>query len=570
MARKCSLVLVILFIAAMLAPAVSAAAGAELVSTTAMVNSDGSCHISMAVTLVADGSNENLYFPLPAGASGIRVNGSRVLASKSDETLQVNLKKYVKNVTGEVSVNIQYELYGLVRETEIGTLELQLPLLSGFAYPIEQLDFTVTLPGTAEQLPAFTSGYHQSSIEQYLTCAMEGNTLTGSSLKAMNDHETLMMSLPVSEEVFNRVIVGTQSTLAARIGMAVSAALALLYWLLWLRTLPLGRQGNALPEGFSAGQLGSVVGGSGMQLSLAVLSWAELGYILIEPDRRGRVLLRKRMDMGNERSDFEQRCFGMLFGTRQSVDTTGTRFARLQKELEARPGGVRELLRKGSGNTLLFRILACGIGLFGGGGIGALLGAGAALQWLLIGLLAALGAVSAWQSLPWTDGGLFRNRLPGLYALVWSGVWLLLALAAGDIALGIWMVAGLLIAGILYGWGGRRTEAGKQLRAETLGLRRYLTGSDPEDLRRVLQADPNYFFRMAPYALALGVGRRFANAAGSFRPEGCSYLAGYTGTAMPAQKWIRLLEKTVADMERRSRRLGFERLLQLLERLTRP
>ena len=165
MVRKFSILLVILFIAAMLALPVSAAAGAELVSTTAMVNSDGSCHVSMAVTLVGDGSNENVYFPLPAGASGIRVNGSRVLASKSGDALQVNLKKYVKNVTGEVSVNIQYDLYGLVTETQIGTLELQLPLLSGFGYPIEALEFTVTLPGMAEQLPAFTSGYHQSSIE---------------------------------------------------------------------------------------------------------------------------------------------------------------------------------------------------------------------------------------------------------------------------------------------------------------------------------------------------------------------------------------------------------------------
>jgi len=570
MARKCSFVLAILFIAAMLALPASAAAGAELVSTTAMVNSDGSCHISMAVTLVGDGSNENVYFPLPAGASGIRVNGSRILASKSEDALQVNLRKYVKNVTGSVSVNIQYDLYGLVTETGIGTLELQLPLLSGFAYPIEALEFTVTLPGNAEQLPAFTSGYHQSSIEQYLTCSVDGNTITGSSLKAMNDHETLVMTLPVSETVFSRVIVGTQSTTAARIGMAVCAGLAILYWLLMLRTFPTREKCSELPEGFSAGQMGSLVGGSGMQLSLAVLTWAELGYILIEPDRRGRVLLRKRMDMGNERSDFEQRCFQMLFGTRQSVDTTGTRFARLQKELEGRPGGVRELLHKHSGNSLVFRVLSCGIGLFGGAGLGALLGAGAALQWLLIGLLAILGAIAAWNILLWTDGGLFRNKLYLLNTLVWVALWLILALAAGDGALGLWMLGGLLLAGILYGWGGRRTDTGRQLRAEALGLRRYLTGSDREDLRRVMENDPNYFFHMAPYAIALGVGNRFARAVGKFRPEGCTYLSGYAGVSMTPQRWIELLTKTVTDMERRSRRLGYEKLLALLNRLTKP
>ena len=570
MARKLSLFLAALFLTAMLALPVFGAVGAEQVSTTAMVSSDGSCHVNMALTLISDGGKEDLYFPLPTGASGIRVNGARVLASKSGDVLQINLKKYVKNVTGTVSVNIQYDLYGLVKETEHGFLQLELPLLSGFSQAIESLEFTVSLPGPVEQLPGFTSGYHQASIEQYLTCSAEGNTITGSSLKALNDHETLLMTMPVSEAYFSRVIVGTQSTEFAEIAMAVCASLALAYWLLALRTLPTFKRAVQLPEGFCAGQLGSLVGGGGMELSLAVLSWAELGYILIEPDRRGRVLLRKRMDMGNERSEFEQRCFQKLFGTRQSVDTTGSRFASLQVELAKRPGGVRELLHKRTGNSLVFRVLSTGIGLFAGAGIGALLGAGAALQWLLIGLMGILGAVTGWDLLSWTDNGLFRDKLRLLRSGIWCVLWIILSVASGGISLGLWMLGGLLLCGILYGFGGRRTELGRQLRAETLGLRWYLMGFDREDLRRVMEEDPNYFFRMAPYAIALGVGKQFAKAVGKFRPEGCSYLSGYEGAALSPEAWNQLMTKTLDDMERRSRRLGLEKFIALLNRITKP
>lgn len=570
MARKCIIILtVVLLIMAFALPA-SAATGASGVNATAMVSTDGSCHVNMAVTLLADGENDNLYFPVPAGASGIRVNGSRVMASKEGDALQVNLKRYVKGVNGEVSVNIQYDLYGLVTETDIGTLQLELPLLAGFAYPIDSMTFNITLPGAVEQLPAFTSGYHQSSIEQYLTCAVDGNTITGSSLKALNDHETLTMTVPVSEDVFSRVIVGTQSTTVTRIGMAVCAGLAVLYWILMLRTFPVWKRCSELPEGFCAGQLGSVVGSGGMQLSLAVLTWAQLGYILIEPDRRGHVFLRKRMDMGNERSEFEQKCFYKLFGTRQSVDTGSSRYANLQVSLEAKPGGMRELLHKHSGNTLVFRILACGIGLFGGGGMGALLGAGAALQWLLIGMLAILGAVSAWHILPWTDSGLFRDKSRLLTAGIFCAVWIVLALAAGDIGLGLWMLFGLLASGVLFGWGGRRTEVGRELRSEVLGLRRYLMGRDSDSLRRVMDADPDYYFRMAPCAIALGVGKVFAKAVSKYKPEGCSYLAGYTEASMKPEKWNALLEQTVFDMERRSRRLGTEKVLAFLNKLTKP
>lgn len=568
--RKATAFLAALFLLFAITATATAATSISSAGATANVSSDGSCMVSLSLTLHMDEPITKLYFPIPAGASGVRVNGSRVITSKDGDALRVNLSRYVKNVTGDVSVNLQYDLYGLVHETEIGTLELQLPLLSGFDHAVESLQFSVTLPGEVGALPAFTSGYHQSSIEQHLTYTVEGSTITGSSIKAMKDHETLTMTIPVDESVFGRVVVGTQSVLTAEIGMAVCAGLALIYWLLALRAFPLRKRCGEPPEGFNAGQLGCIVGSGGIDLTMMALTWAQLGYVLIQPDKRGKVLLHKRMDMGNERSDYEQRCFQKLFGNRQMVDATGSRYAELRIALAAKPAGMQELLHRRSGNPMVFRVLACGIGLFGGGGIGSLLGSGAALQWLLTFLMAALGAICAWYVLPWTDSGLFRRKRLLFTGLAVCVIWILLSLAAGNIAVGLWMAAGLLIAGVLFGWSGRRTEIGRHIRSQILGLRHYLRGGNKEQLRHACSVDPDYYFRMAPYAIGLGAGSAFANAVGREKLERCPYLTTGMDGHLNAAQWNAVLEKTVKAMDARSENLRFEKLIRLINSIIKP
>ena len=323
--RKISVFLVFVLLLSMIVGTVYAVEAPSM-NANATVSADGSCQVFMTLTIHLDSPVQKMAFPIPDGATGIRVNGNRATTDKDSDVVWVDLSKYVRDVVGDVSLTLQYELYGLVKETEIGTLQLELPLLSGFEYPISNMQFAVTLPGAVDSLPAFSSGYHQTSIEQHLTYEVNGTTISGSSLKAMKDHETLVMTLTVDEKLFPRVVVDTQSTLTAQIGIGVCAALALIYWLLVLRFIPRPQRCTEPPEGFTAGQMGCVMGSGGIDLTLTVLTWAQLGYVLIQPDRRGKVMIHKRMDMGNERSEYEQRIFRNLFGNRGSVDATGKRY----------------------------------------------------------------------------------------------------------------------------------------------------------------------------------------------------------------------------------------------------
>lgn len=538
-------------------------------NTTANISSDGSCQVSLSLQLRLEQPGAEVVFPLPAGAESIRVNGERASTYKDKDAVMVDLSGVLSGLTGDVTLNIQYQLYTLVSETEIGTLELALPLLSGFEYAIDSLQFSVSLPGEIAALPAFSSGYHQAAIEQHLTYTVNGNTIGGSSIKAMKDHETLVMTLPVTEKMFPRVVVEGQSTLTSQLGMAICAGAAILFWLLFLRAYPKATRCSEPPVGFSAGQVGCIVGNGGIDLTMTVFTWAQLGYVLIQP-KKEKVLLHKRMEMGNERSEYEQRAFHKLFGSRMMVDATGSRYANLAANLSGKRSGLGELFHRYAGNPLVLRLLCMGIGGFGGSGIGSVIGHGSSMQGFFTVMFGILGGISGWLILGWTDGSLFRRKSKLLLGWGLGLGWLLIAALSGCFVLGLMMVAMLLSFGLLYGWSGRRTELGRRTAAQLLGLRRYLKGKDMVQLEHACHNDPDYFFRLAPYAMALGVGKSFAKAVCRERLERCPYLTSGMDGHMDALQWYHVLARTADTMDARKKNRYLEKITKFFGKFTRP
>lgn len=548
---------------------VSAATGATVVQSFATVSTDGGCQVSIAMTLHLEQAGEKLYFPVPADATGISVNGSRVAATKDGDVKNINLSRVVGNVVGDFSVNIQYSLHDVIHLSEEGVLQLQVPVLCGFSYPVEKLEFSVTLPGQIPVLPSFSSGYHQAAIEEHLTCTVDGAVAKVQSLKAMKDHETLTMTMAVSEEMFPQSIVKTQSVDSAYIGMVICGVLAVVYWLLTLRSLPWRRKRNSQPpHGFTAGQLGGIAYMQGVDLTMSIFTWAQLGYVLIQRDRYGNVSVQRRMEMGNERSEAERRLFTKLFGKKDVVDTRSFHYASLQRTAAKRPAMVQELMHRRTGNTKVFRALAATMGVFAGAGIGLRMGSGAVLAGFLVVLMGALGGISGWFMTLWTVGLQLRCKYKLHRAAALAAVWLLLGLMAGEGILALWFIVSMIPAGILYAWAGRRTALGRQTVSQVLGLKRYLRHPNKEQLRLQVESDPNYFFEMVPYALALGEDMEFARSFAGMKPENCSYITGVNGENLSAVQWCELLRKITAAMDRRARQMPMEKLLGLIHGMT--
>lgn len=567
--RRIVMLVTALILVMSLATGVWAAASASDVTSHTTVDRDGSAKVTMTATLHLDQAGDDLTFPVPADATNVTLNGDRVSAKKSGDVRLIDLDRELKVVSGDVSVSISYGLPDVIHPSEAGGLELRIPMLSGFAHPISDLTFSVTLPGQIDTLPAFSSGYHQANIEKDLVYTINGATVTGSSLTELKDHETLEMTLVVSEDMFPQTLADTQDYGFAIIAMIVCGGVGLLYWVIFLRFWPLRRDRSVEPpHGYTAGELGCVMNMVGVDLPLSVLTWAQLGYILIQVDRHNRVLLHKRMDMGNERKEAEQRLFKKLFGKRNTVDASSYSFAVLNLAAAKKPAGVRELMHRRSGNPKVFRAAVSGIGLFGGISIAVAISSGAFLQGLLIILLGSLGAVSGWYIQSWGGCLLTGKRHRLLATLGVCAVWLLLGLMAGIFNVAMGMVAGLLAGGLLLAWAGRRTDIGKQSRAQILGLRHYLRKTDKLLLQRLLNSDPDYFFQLAPYAMALGVDKAFAKRFGNKRLNGCPYLTTGMDAHMTALEWAQLMTKTVDSMNDRARKLPLEKLLAFIRSLT--
>ena len=540
-----------------------AATGATSVFNNSTVSSDGSCRITLNVTLHLDSATDNLRFPVPVAATDITVNGSRARSTKDGELRQIDLSRIIGQAAGDFSLSISYSLKDVIHSGENG-LELQLPMLSGFSYPIENMTFTITLPDALESSPSFFSGYHQADIEKDMSYLVSGNTITGMFLKPLKDHETLIMTLPVTEEMFPQTLLTIQDSDATAVAILICAGLALLYWLIFLWNLPPKPQRNSHPpQGFAAGEMGSIVACRGRNLSLMVLTWAQLGYLLIKADRNGNIILHKRMDMGNERAEWEQRCFRKIFGSRKQADTQGTQYAELSR-LVGKRASLKELIGSRAGNLQIFRALASGIGFFGGVDLAIALSGGAALQGLLIVIFAILGGLGGWFIQGWAYNLFLWDKRSFWFSLFSCAALLFLGIISGQFLTALYMILGLLVAGLLLTFGGRRTDLGRSYQGQVLDLRRYLRKISKGDLQRICARNPDYFFQMLPCALALGVHKSFAKQFGAAKLS-CSWLIIGNNEGLTAIQWARAAEHAVTAMTERSRHLPIEKLLGLLQ-----
>ena len=541
----------------LLTTAVSAAGIVTDLDSHAAFSSDGTCQISLSARIEVDSDDGDLRFPLPGDAKDITLNGKSASTSRGDGVRWVNLGDMG---SGTHTLNLHYSLPDLVTEQEDG-LMLTLPLLSGFSYPVDYLTFSVDLPGEPESEPLFTSTYHPESMENILVFTVDGNTISGSCEKGLKDHETLTMTLPVNGKMFPQTIAKRWSLSYDDLLQYGLLLLAAIYWLIFLRSgLPQRFRRVQAPNGITAGELGCCIGGLGVDFPMMVLSWAEMGYLTIQIDRHNRVLLRKTMDMGNERSEFEVRYFRSLFGKRQVVDGGGAHFARLSRKAGKAIPGAWHYFRKASGNPLIFRCIAAGVGAVAGYSLAVAFASDTVWQVILSILLVPLGAVLSWFMQNGAKGIHLRHRLDLLLACAAAFLILLLAMICGEVAVAIFVIISQFLAGLAAIHGSRRTESGIQARSEIFGLRKYLKSIPPLELRRITEHNPDYYFSMAPYAIALGVDKPFARQFGQRKLTACPYLEVSGSQNLSASQWNVHLRQVVQTMDDRQRRRKWQKL----------
>ena len=573
--KRIKRVLFMLLFAVLLLPLrAQAASAATRLDYTATINVDGEALVSLTLNLHLEAINQNLTYPLPGTATNITVNGASPATNKSGSLTIVSLARVTGGQPGDYVVTISYSLPKVVtvamktdplnkskQIVDKDNLKLELPLLSGFAYPISAMNYTITLPGEFTSTPDFYSTYQQNGLASELNLLYNGNMLTGSSKSGFNDHESVYMTMMLPPDMFPGVSTYQRTGNPELVPMGILAGTALLYWLLFLRTFPARRESCTIPpEGITAGELDCRLFLKGADLTTMVLCWAQLGYILIQVDGR-RVLLHKRMDMGNERSLFEVRTFRSLFGDRRVVDASSLAYAKTLRKARGMVPGESAICHSNERKRNIYRYILCVSQVFCGICMAMNMTSILALQILLSLLFGALAVVTAWQLHKVAYCTIGRDKT----GLITAGVSLLVWLIIGLIAKAVWIplaeCAGQILLGFPAAWGGRRSEVNRHEVAQLRGLRHYLSHMPAEDVQRLLAADSSYYFRMAPYAMALGVLHPFTQAFGKRKLPQCPYIVTRVQGSRKAEDWETLLKDLTSRMDARAKRMEMDRWL---------
>ena len=256
------------------------------------------------------------------------------------------------------------------------------------------------------------------------------------------------------------------------------------------------------------------------------------------------------MDMGNERSPFEVKCFQKLFGNNRSVDATGSRYARLWHSVRSTLDCKEEIVTVGLGAKGFFRVLAMSVSTLAGASMGLNLLEEGPWVPVLAGALALVGSFTAWK----IQAGFMklhlrqREAVPG--GILCMLLWVAVSIFAGRAAAGIFSTVVQVLAGVFAAWGGRRPKTGWQTACQILGLRHYLTGAKRDEIKEELAKNPDYFFEMAPYAMAFGTEYAFAKRFGTRIMPQCSYLEADRASKRTAREWAVIMRQTAIKLDR--------------------
>lgn len=553
MKRLFAAVLCLLLLCTLVLAAPVPAESAEITSyhAQAVIDENGAMEMSVTIALSIPSPLQQLDFPIGAGVNGA-VAGQKVKAVKTDEGTLLRLTSEA-GISGERTFVITYTLPRVIADTDEGqTLTLEL-IAAGWAWPMEKVSFQVTMPAEFEELPVYTGGYYLDLVEDYMNLQCDALVFSGSFLEPLRDHDTLAVSLALPESYVDLLSARGLSGVVTLILVLLICALCVLYWVRTLRNRSFTVRLRPLPpDGAGAGDLPFLAAGAEPSLALQVMQWASMGYLVIHKNAKGRLVLRQTMPMGTERRKQERLVFAALFERNPWFDGESLRFGRVAGRYASalRAWWSRRIFSKRSGSPSILRLfasLACGIALLGSASLGLPVTRARAV---LLLLFAALGVAMGLLLQRATHYGARRQLRPmALYGL--SLVVLLFSSALLGGRLPVLLAAALQIfAAYVTLRGGRRNAGGRDNLAQTIGFTRYLQHVSQHQLVLALRDDPQYFYRILPYAEALGLGASFAARFGDLQLEPCAWFETPRQRRTTATGFYESFKESLTRMER--------------------
>lgn len=519
--------------------------------TDCLIDGSGTCHVTQSVTIRVDGIENELRFPLPMGAKQASIAGYRAKKTTEDGYVVLVLKNDA-GFSGSRTFTLNYTLTDLVAaEGDVQTLTL--PLLSPkWPWQIDNYDFTVTMPSEFTATPDFSSGYYGDVIEEYMALSSAGTVIGGSVMQPLKDRESMQMTLALPKGYFSGSHASWSANWFETVLVIVLAVLAALYY--W-RTLYCGRLHTGSratpPDAVLPCDMPYLLACKKPSFNMLICHWASLGYLTISVSKRGNVRLRRRVDMGAERRPIEVRLFGALFQDGDVCDGASLRYKRTAaKAMDAIPRfWRRRMYDRRSGNVRIMQGLAMLASAIAFLMTMSLLLPAMGARWLILLLCVPVGAAFG-RLMQLAVSTYYLNDLLMLALGTLSGLlMLILSRLGGGTVTALIAIALNLLTGLATRHGGKRTDAGNQLVEQAISFRRYLRRTGEKHLMSAQQNDPQFFYKLLPYAEAMGMGGAFAKKFADAALDHCDWYETQEPLAKNAYEFYAHLKQTLSTLD---------------------
>jgi len=513
---------------------------------TVYLDERGRAEVTQIMEVRFVGQQKTIRFSVPDNAKKVKVKGYRAKEKKEQDVRYYEVTDK-EGFRGEQTFEITYEIRrGLVSETK-ESQTLKVPLLTVQDFRVGQCTVAVELPNTFESTPRFISGYYGDDIEDVMNISVEGKWVVAGVNRVLQDNETLTLNLVLPVGFFE----GNHGESALPTVMTIIVLLllagAVFYWLRLLKSPAIKVRTRTLPpDGVTPGDLPFLLSGGNTDFNMLVSHWAVLGYLSIHVSKSGHVVLRQRMAMGNERRTMEQKLFAMLFAENGVCDGASIRYKKVgEKAMQVtRSYWSKRLYEKHSGAPLIVTAicsLACGLaaiatmsGVAPDAGRGFFLFlsliAGTAMGYMICGIGSAF----------------YLSQLLRLGIGVGSAVLLLIV---GFVGSGLISILAAVAVSLWLGWktchGGQRSAYGQEIISQTLGFRRFLLHASEQHVMQMQMRDSQYFYKLLPYAEAMGQGSRFVSLFRDCKLEPCQWYNVGHGNTVSAQAFYEHYKETL-------------------------
>ncbi len=509
---------------------------------TGTLDQDGNCYMETEMMLNLSNPTLELALPLGPHAKDPVVNGVSVRVRDIDGVPGVVLSKD-SGFSGAVRISMTYTLANCVSSDN--EWDLVVPLLAeGFSYPVDSMQFQLTLPGPFQDTPNFVSSYLGADVDNFMDLQVREGVITGTLKTPLRANEHLTMTLKTTPELFPRNLPTGQYSPMCNLVSLLCAAAALLYWLIRMRHRSVRAVKQSQPPvDVPPGEVVCRLWAKSPDLALIIIHWAHLGYVSLHYTKDEDIVLYKRMDMGNERSEYENRLFHHLFESRPMVLCSSSYYRSFANEVAKSKPRTKGQFHRHSGSPLYARLFAAGSAFFTGVSAADLSTPPMESRMFVLFFWGIVWAVCAMMIHNGLRSMFSRDSKPGQIALVGVVGLVALGILSGSLlhAILCLLFQGLFSRLILFG--GKRTDTGCRTLQNLLGFRQYLCSLSRTKLSEIMEQNPLFFYDMAPYALALGVDRQFATQFETLRLPPCPWLDSDLPQGNRAPEWYPILRQ---------------------------